>query len=448
MGLIDKLFGYNKTIQNLEKQVKQLQSFNFGTTINANTSIFPSWQTIEDINTYTTVDDVYSIISYLATTAARIKLYPYEIVDDTMMKSYKNYSQTSLIGKHMMRKALVDLKDSDKFTMFMDSISYEDKVKYYSLLYMTGELFLYKEVVELGPNAGKVYLHALNSQNMTIVISQDFPQRVIGYKYFDFAVDTTFKPEEIIFVKYFNPTITNGQQWRGLSPLQVLSKRLTRWNAAMDASVAQMQNGGVPGIVYEKNDFAVETLGQRKMDFASYLRNSSNKGAPYFAAGEMGYIPLGLSLADMDVSDLAGIDFTKLCNAYKFPEILLNNQDSSTFSNVATAEKLLYTNSILPNIHMLKDALVKSIVPMYNDGIKRTIEIDLSDIPALQEDMKAQADALNTMWWITPNEKRDMMQFEELMDPLMDQILIDGGKVLLSDLGMVPDVTMPQDVIQ
>lgn len=211
----------------------------------------------------------------------------------------------------------------------------------------------------------------------------------------------------------------------------------------MDASVAQMQNGGVPGIVYEKDAFAIETLGQRKNDFAHYLRNSSNKGAPYFAAGEMGYLPLGLSLADMDVSTLSGVDFTKLCNAYKFPEILLNNQDSSTFNNVKQAEKLLYTNSILPNIYLFRDALVNSITPMYMDGIKRTVEIDISEISALQDDMKQQAEALNTMWWITPNEKRDIMQFEELDDPLMNQIIIDGGKQLLDDLIPVADVIMP-----
>jgi HK97 family phage portal protein len=314
---------------------------------------------------------------------------------------------------------------------------------YYTILYITGELFLYKEIIELGPNAGKVILHPMRGQNVVVMISEDFPQRVVGYEYFDAGFNGKLSIDDVIHVKYYNPNIVNGMQWRGLSPLQVLTKRLNRWNAAMDASVSQMQNGGVPGIVYEKSDFAIETLGQRKNDFANYLRNSSNKGAPYFAAGEMGYLQLGLSLADMDVSDLAGIDFTKLCNAYKFPEILLNNQDSSTFNNVATAEKLLYTNSILPNIYLFRDALIKGILPIYNDGIKRTIEIDLSEISALQEDMKMQADALGSMWWVTPNEKRDMMGFEELMDPLMDQIIIASGQVLLSDLGAVPDVTMP-----
>jgi HK97 family phage portal protein len=443
MGMIDRIFNQSKTVKDLQQQVKALQGTNLGMVINATTSIYPTWQTIQNIDTYVTVDDVYSIISLLADTAARIPMFGYEIVDEPAMKSYKKMGADSLQGKYYRRKALQDLPRNDKFVEFIESISYADRIKYYSQLYINGELFLYKEMIELGPNAGKIYLHSLNSQNVTVIISEAFPQRVIGYKYFDMGFDGTFTPDEIIHIKYYNPTIVNGLQWRGLSPLQVLNKRITRLNAGMNASVSQMQNGGVPGIVYEKDAMAIETLGQRKNDFASYLRNSSNKGAPYFAAGEMGYLPLGLSLADMDVNTLQGIDFTKLCNAYKLPEILLNNQDSSTFNNVSTAEKMLYTNSILPNIYLFRDALISSIIPMFNDRIRRTVEIDLSNIPALQQDMKTQAEALDRMWWITPNEKRDIMDFEELADPLMDQILIDGGKQLLNDLAIVPDVTMP-----
>ena len=80
------------------------------------------------------------------------------------------------------------------------------------------------------------------------------------------------------------------------------------------------------------------------------------------------------------------------------------------------------------------------------DNVKRTIEIDISEIPALQDDMKAQADALNAMWWITPNEKREIQQFEEIDNPLMNQIIIDGGKQLLVDLnGGVEDMPVYEE---
>lgn len=434
MRIIDRIFGVPKIVKDLQTQVKALQRTSFGMTFSGSTSIFPSYQVIENIYTYATVDDIYSIITLLAETAARIPMYGYQIVNEPAMKNYKKMGQQSIQGKYYRRKAMMDLPDEDKFVEFLNSISYEDKIKYYTILYVTGEIFLYKEILELGPNAGRVNLHLLNNQNVTVVISDDFPQRVVGYKYFDVGFDGTFTTDEIIHIKYFNPTITNGQQWRGLSPLQVLTKRLSRLNAGMDASVAQVQNGGVPGIVYEKSDYAIETLGQRKNDFSKYLQNASNKGAPYFAAGEMGYIELGLSLSDMAVTELQGIDFTKLCNAYRLPEVLLNNHKASTDNNMAWAEKRFYTNSILPNIYLFKEAILQSIAPMYMDTVKRTIEIDLSEIPALQEDMKQQAEALDKMWWITPNEKREIQMFEEIDIPIMDQIIIDSGRQLLIDL--------------
>lgn len=439
MRMIDRLFGVPKIVKDLQQQVKALQNTSMGMTINASNAIFPSWQTIEAINQYTTIDDIYSVISYLADTAARIPFYGYEVINDDAMKSYKKYDMTSLQKKYYKTKALQDLPQDDIFMKMLEGISYEDKIKYYTILYITGELFLYKEVLELGPNAGMVTLHALNNQNVTVLVSDTFPQTVVGYRYFDVAFDGNFSTDDIIHVKYYNPTITNGQQFRGLSPLQVLTKRVTRLDAGMNASVAQMQNGGVPGIVYEKSDFAIESLGQRKNDFSKYLRNSSNKGAPYFAAGEMGYLELGLKLADMEVADLQKIDFTKICNAYKFPEVLLNNTDSSTYNNMNTALKMLYTNSILPNIHLFRDALIRGILPMYQDGVQRTIEIDISDIPAMQEDMKMQAEALNAMWWITPNEKRDIQDFEMLDEPVMNQIIIDSGKQLITDLTISVD---------
>lgn len=446
MRMIDRIFGVPKKIKELENQVKQMRKINTGMLINASSSIFPTYKSALDIDTFLNVDDIYSIISLLAETAARIPMYGYQIVDDISMKKYKKFDQNSLHAKYYRKKSMVDLPEDDRFVEFLQSISYEEKIMYYTILYITGELFLYKEVLELGPNAGKVRLHLLNNQNITVIISEDFPQRVIGYKYVDTGFDGTFTTDEVIHVKYFNPNFSNGDRWRGLSPLQVLTKRISRLEAGMNASVAQVQNGGVPGIVYEKSDYAIETLGQRKGDFAKYLKNSNNKGAPYFAAGEMGYIELGLSLSDMAVTDLQAIDFTKLCNAYKLPEVLLNNHKASTDNNMSWAEKRLYTNSILPNIHLFKDALLQSVAPMYMDKVKRTIEIDLSQIPSLQEDMKAQATALDAMWWITPNEKREMQQFEEIDDPIMNYIVIDSNKMLLRDLnGSLPDVEIPEE---
>ena len=76
MGLIDNLlFGGKKRKEETQKQMKALQAQNMQMVINASMQIFPSWQTIEAIDSYVTIDDVYAIISYLAETAARVEMY-------------------------------------------------------------------------------------------------------------------------------------------------------------------------------------------------------------------------------------------------------------------------------------------------------------------------------------------------------------------------------------
>ena len=82
MRMIDRLFGVPKIVNDLQSQVKELRRMQFGMQINASTAIFPTYQVLENVDTYTTVDDVYAIISLLAETAARIPMYGYEIVNE------------------------------------------------------------------------------------------------------------------------------------------------------------------------------------------------------------------------------------------------------------------------------------------------------------------------------------------------------------------------------
>uniref|UniRef100_UPI002B1DF0E1 hypothetical protein n=1 Tax=Enterobacter agglomerans TaxID=549 RepID=UPI002B1DF0E1 len=65
-------------------------------------------------------------------------------------------------------------------------------------------------------------------------------------------------------------------------------------------------------------------------NFGRFLRNSDNKGAPYFAAGEMGVIQLGLSLVELDALVMSDVDFDKICNAFSISSTLFNNKKAST----------------------------------------------------------------------------------------------------------------------
>ena len=407
----------------LVNSVKSLQNYNIGSAITSiRTMIFPNWQSVKEIEAYIIFDDVYSIVSRLATSSAKVEFEAYD--DNT--------------GE--------ELPTTDNMSKYLKTLTLEDKEIMYTWLYLTGEVFMFKESITLGPNKGRLKTHFLHPSFMTVIQDLNFPYTIIGYRYQDTQATFTLKAEEVIYIKYFNPTTNYNERHRGLSPIKALAQRLTRVQANMSASVSQMQNGGVPSIVYDKTpgldqsrgsggaslNNEVTVMGQHKDNFGRFLRNPENKGAPYFAAGEMGVLPLGLSLVEMDALVMADVDFDKICNAYSISSVLFNNKKSSTESNVKEMRKDMYTNAIIPNVLRCCDGLTKGTQDIFGDN--KCIRPDISDITELQEDTKKKADTWAALPAIVINEMRVSMDQDELTDPMADKLLIKTGYQLADDL--------------
>lgn len=444
-------------MQALQTQLATLQRQNnltLSTNIVQNSiAFYPDASKYENAQRYATEDDVYSIIRLLATTAALIPIFSYEVKDDLALKKMKSLQPKSdlRVRRGYEVKALEDLPETDILNELLDhpnqnQSKFEFLEALYTFLMLQGECFIYCPKIEFGKNAGTVgEMHLMFPQYTILRLTNSYPHELLGYDYIvqGATIMRGIPAEDVIHLKFFNPNFSiNGNDLRGLSPLVVLRKRLTRMESNLDNSVAQMQNGGVPGIVYEKGEDAAATQGSRKDNFFRYLSNSSNKGAPFFASGELGYIKLGLSLADLDSATLENIDFKKLCNAFGVSDTLFNNDSSSTESNVHINQKRLYTNTVLPNVFRFRDAINMKIVPLYKDK-KRFVNCDISEIPELQENYKDLAEWLIKAWWITPNEKRLMQKFDKYEDPIFDEPILPAGLVLISDLTAVAPLPIP-----
>jgi phage portal protein BeeE len=339
MQIINSILSKSSLVKNLQKQVKALTTLSTGVTIGNYRAIYPDWQIFKEAEAYQKFDDIYSVVSFLAETAATIPLYAYSVKNDSALKHYQQKGATTLQGRYYQTKALVDLPETDLLARFLSSFTYEQRLFHSLYEFTRGETIYYLYQEDIGPNAGEIRPYMLNKDYVTLFVSEEFPQRVLKYRFDDGKNQFDIAPEDIMHTKFPNPDFNNGNNWRGLSPMKVLNKRITRIESGMNASVAQLQNGGVPGVMFMKGDGDIELMGKLQDDLAKFLSNSDNKGAPYYASGDIGYIPWGLPLADLEVAELAGIDFTKICNAFKVPEQLLNNHSASTDNNMQWAEK-------------------------------------------------------------------------------------------------------------
>lgn len=421
------------------------------------TAIYPTWDIGDNAERYATTDDVYSIIRMLVTTAALIPIYAYQVKEDQAAKKLKRLTQPHnniFQTKALELKALVELPENDKLNQLLENphatLSKFEWFEYIYLFLLTdGEAFILKERPDAGANEGlPVRTHLLFPKFVTVKVTDTFPRRVVAYDYIingKIAFEN-IPPEDIIHIKLPNPDAGfNGEEFRGLSTVKVLKKRLALLDSNLDITVAQMQNGGVQTIVYDKapsSDEAKEINGKRKQSFYNFLKDPANAGAPFFAAGEMGVLSIGTDLTDLKVIESANITFKKLCNAFGTSDQLFNNDGHTGSENsIVAMVKRTYTNTTLPLVYRVRDALIKGLIPDFEaDGKKRDIREDISEIRELQEDSKALAEWLNTAWWVTPNEKREMMKFEVLDDELFDKPIIPAGLQSLDELTGITDL--------
>ncbi len=411
--------------QQLANAVRGLQSMNLQSAVsNIRTMIFPNWESVREIDAYIIFDDVYSVVSRLATSSAQVGFEAYNDNTDE------------------------DLPPTDNLSIFLRQLTFEQKEELYLWLYLSGEVFMYKDALLLGPNKGKLKTYFLHPSFVTLILDPVFPHPIIGYRYQDTQTTFTLEANQVIYIKQGkNPTTLYDQRFRGLGAMKALAQRLTRLQANMSASVSQMQNGGVPSIVYDKtpgvdvnygnaqaSNNEATIMGQHKDNFSRFLRNSDNKGAPYFAAGEMGVIQLGLSLVEMDALVMADIDFDKICNAFSISSVLFNNKKASTESNVKEMRKDMYTNAIIPNVLRVCNALTYGTQDIFGQG--KCVRPELSEIPELQQDMKDKATAWAALPAFIPNEMRESMGMDQLDDPQADLLYIKNGYTLLDDLNI------------
>lgn len=411
------MFGINtlrKRVETLNLQLKEQRFFNSFNSFT--TQLFPHYKVLKDQLIYQTEDDINSVISKIATTAAKIPFY----------------------GE---QKDGSEIKPKDKLNDLLKLFNYEFKLKAYTDMLLYGELFLYKEKLEAGVNKGVVKLVQLNPDNIIVFASKGFPSEITGYRFFDPLNGYTkdIAVEDMLFIKFYNPSSDCNESIRGLAPSKVLARRISRLRGNMDTSLAQIQNGGVETIVSDKTPgLSADALGLRKENFARFLNNTSNKGAPYFSSGDMTAIQIGSTLADMNLAELADIDFDKICNQFSVASVLFNNHKSSTYSNIAEARKALITDAVMPLVMMFEDAVNAQVI--FDVQTEAIVKSDFSEVEELQADMEKKARALSLVQGITMNEWREAFEYDRIEDdPNMDKPLMSNSVSFVEDLSM-PDV--------
>lgn len=268
-------------------------------------------------------------------------------------------------------------------------------------------------------------MYPLPADHMTVVPDPDNIFGVAGYILKVGGQDLPIRKNDIIHWKDINLQFDASSRihLRGMTPLKPGRSVLQQNNDATLASTRMYQNDGAKGILYgeETKGISPTQEGQIRGIVDRKVNNNDIKGAvaSIFGAGKLGYLDLGGTSVDMQLLDGKKMSWQELCALFQVPYEIFDNQ--TTYANRAEAQKGWVSNSMIPASEELDDELNRKLLRAFKLEGLAVIASDPSKLPEMQANMKELAEYLGLSWWITPNEKREMMGYEKYGDATFDE---------------------------
>lgn len=208
----------------------------------------------------------------------------------------------------------------------------------------------------------------------------------------DKVIDS-FKPNEIIHLKNFNP----NDPIIGLSPLRAIHMPLTIIRSARGYVDADYRKKGALGVLSGASNDAAGALPLNKNDRSDLERQVSEH--EYGTADQqkkliisnspVSWSSFSSAIKDHVIHESLELEFKKIIDCYGLNEALFSFLKQSTFSNQSNGEKQAYDNAIKPFAESLSYAFTDAM-KLPDQGIY--LQLDFSHVAALQENEKEKAE--------------------------------------------------------
>lgn len=307
-------------------------------------------------------------------------------------------------------------------------------------------------------------MYPLPVDQVSIVPDPENWYGIAGYILKVGGLDYPIRKNDIIHWKDINLKwdAVSKEHLRGMSALKPGAAILQQNNDATLGATRMYQNDGAKGVLYGEETKGVTATQESQIRGVvdRKVNNNDIKGAvaSIFGAGKLGYLDLGGTSVDLELLKGKQMTWQELCALLGVPYEFF--QTETTFANKEWAQKSWVSNDILPACKELDDELNRQLLKAFDLVDLAVIASDFSELSELQDNMKELAEWLLAAWWITPNEKREIMGYERYVDELFDEPWVpntitplsasqvnDGFDALAGEIGLsdysVPAKTTP-----
>lgn len=261
--------------------------------------------------------------------------------------------------------------------------------------------------------------------DVNIIRGQTFGT-IAGYQWSYNGQIMNLPPEDVLYLWFPHP---RGDLIEHISPLKAAALEVDLSNEALQWNLSLLLNYAKPPFYVHldtKSEFLMndDHVKQIKRSLREEYSGSKNAGhAPVFKIPGLMLDSFGWSPQDMDwLKGLEKADI-RIANVYSVPPELVGAQ--KTYENYSVAQKVLYTDAVLPLLDYISDELTNwDLVGLEPDefvGVRR------ERIEILQQDQQAIAkwtgDSVDR-GIITRNEARIELKYPKSDDPWADELTV------------------------
>lgn len=392
--------------------------------------------------------DVNAMVNQMASKSTVVPYYIKNIEDEEIYKQIKRFPiDTTYQQKQTIKKLKAKAYDSDS-EMPMPLLvpnptqTWNDILFLYKVyLKVCGNVYLYKVMSEMGK---PLQLYMLPAHWMQIVLKStanvlssespvDYYIMQQGNQFVKFPADS------VIHIKRSNPFFDyNGSQLYGYSELMAAIRNINSSNSGIDQNIKTMQNSGVYGFIHAGDGQTPLTAeqGQSLKDRLVDMNNSSEKLSNIAgASAKLGFTRISLTTDELKPFEYLSYDRRTLANCLNWSVDLLNEERSSGGFGVDTlieARKRVMIDNIKPDLDLLASYLNPYFIQLFKGYENACLEFDISEMPEMQTDMKTMSEWVNSVP-LTLNERREVFNYEELDDEMMNEVYIPTNLVNIND---------------
>lgn len=205
---------------------------------------------------------------------------------------------------------------------------------------------------------------------------------------FQYEPDPT--ESEIWYIKYWHPR----NPLRGLPPIRAAAHSIDINNEGRGWNLSLLQNGAeISGILsFEEG---LDTEAQDRL--ATQFKEAIEPGSVVTTDGsKFNFQQTSMSPKDMQWGDLSTMSAKEVAITWNVPPEITGFDESKTFANFETANRVFHQSKILPLMDFVFGELNSTLVPLFGDDL--LLDYDTSGVEALQEEEDALHERVREDW--------------------------------------------------